>query len=278
MLGLDPVRTNQHHSRRWVPQPRPCPAPCGPRCARSKSLPAILSNPRGFSPTLAPVGSAPSGAIPRSWEVTGMFGGEGGITPYLPVLRPSGRAARVQNRSRRYCRTRVGSLPPSPRWLRHLQAQYLKVGSLRGCLAERVGFEPTDPLLEGHSISSRAHSTTLAPLLIRSKTSAAMPNPVSQTTTQRVGLRNTSLVFRPAGRAARVQNRSRRFCRPPQGPVVQVTMPAWTCLPAKTHLRSTMRSTQIQGLGLAAKVYQRRRPPLTASGYLKSSASIDRNT
>ena len=32
-------------------------------------------------------------------------------------------------------------------------------------MAERVGFEPTDRV-SGHSISSRAHSTTLAPLHI----------------------------------------------------------------------------------------------------------------
>src|SRR5687767_6707824 len=33
----------------------------------------------------------------------------------------------------------------------------------RGCVAERVGFEPTVPL-QGHAISSRAESATLAPL------------------------------------------------------------------------------------------------------------------
>ena len=31
-------------------------------------------------------------------------------------------------------------------------------------MAERVGFEPTVPRLRGHAISSRAYSSTLAPL------------------------------------------------------------------------------------------------------------------
>ena len=33
-------------------------------------------------------------------------------------------------------------------------------------MAERVGFEPTVPLVREHAISNRAYSATLAPLLI----------------------------------------------------------------------------------------------------------------
>ena len=37
--------------------------------------------------------------------------------------------------------------------------------SWKVCLAERVGFEPTVPLVREHAISNRAYSATLAPLL-----------------------------------------------------------------------------------------------------------------
>ena len=83
-----------------------------------------------------------------------------GLTRNIPVARPASVATEWQRPDLLSCRSveqrvRIKSFLP-----------LIKQKALPGLfdlLAEREGFEPSDRV-NGHSISSRAHSTTLAPL------------------------------------------------------------------------------------------------------------------